>query len=154
MQDAPSGKKDIPFRTAAGSEEVFYVKITQGISLRKAVLEVSKDMIMVLQRYVKFKELRAEKLKLMEELSKEFVTIQDLTSKMEAIFPKVSIKLKEAVMNPEEKKVQKRGKGEKEEPILIKKEEPIPNDEDDEIRKLESAILEIEDKLSKMESIA
>jgi hypothetical protein len=153
MQDAQFSKKDALFHTTTGTEEAFYVKITNGIVLRRAVLEVSKDMIMVLQRYVKFKELRAEKLKLMEELSKEFATIQTLTSKMESILPKVSIKLKEAAAEPAEKKAQKREKGEKEAPQLVKKEKPALEDDEDEIKKLESAILDIEDKLSKMESI-
>jgi hypothetical protein len=129
-----------------GSDDVLYVKINNGRVLRKAILEVSKDMVIVLQRYMQFKEIRAKKLKLMEELSSEFAQIQTLTSKMETVLPKVKVKLKENSMKQVEAKVIKR---EEEVPLVEKEKSGVEIDEE-EINKLEAAILEIEQKLSRM----
>ncbi len=115
------------------SKEIFYVSINNSRNLRKNILETSKSLIENLHSFEKFKNIRAEKLKAMEELISLFKEINDISSQVKIEMPKIKLPTlrkfkKEEKKKEVEKKVKKEG--------------------DDELAKLESAIQQIESRLN------
>jgi valyl-tRNA synthetase len=125
------------------SNDVYYVCIDDSHEVRRAILKASKEIIIVLQRFEMFKRLREAKLKLMEELSKEFKEIHEITSKMKIDLPKAKFASSSAMHDMRTAR-EREGFGERSRPLLLDK-------EDDELKRLEQSISEIEEKLQKME---
>lgn len=131
------------------SKELFYVQIQDSRNLRKAILEASKEIIIILQRYAIFKKLRTAKLKLMESLAQQFEEIHDISTTMKIEVPKVNFR-----SDPVVRKMKKEsGWREKEAEKSGRKKQGInltSYDEEPELKKLEKAIAEIERKLQNM----
>ncbi len=115
-------------------EDIFYVTVRDSAYLHRQILETSKDIIECLHRFERFKKIRAEKIKAVEELIVLFRDINDLTAKMKIEMPKVKLP-------PLPKKKAEEKKEEKKE---------HPGETDDELKKLEAAIAQIEARLNEI----
>ena len=125
------------------SKDVFYVRIVDSQRMRRAILQASKEIIVVLQRYEMFRRLREAKLKMMEELSKQFKEINEITSKMKIDMPKVNFSTSKPVHVVRQAQEKEVSSPEKESISLSK--------DDDELKKLEESIVEIEKKLQQIQ---
>jgi hypothetical protein len=120
------------------SKEVFYVNINNSHDLRRTILETSKAVIENLHSFEKFKSIRAERIKAMEQLIIQFREINDISSQMKIDMPKIKIPAFK-------KKLEAKVKKEIEPP---KKE--FKHETDDELKKLEAAISQIENRLQEI----
>ncbi|MBN2457940.1 hypothetical protein JXB31_02295 [Candidatus Woesearchaeota archaeon] len=127
--------------------EIFYVRISDSKKVRKTLLEASREIILILQRYEMFKRLREAKLELMEDLSNQFKEIHEITSKMKIEMPKVKFAHQAKTKNikpAQEKEVIPKAKAPRAKKHNLEKEEEA------ELKRLEVAINEIEKRLEKM----
>lgn len=120
------------------SKEVFYVNINNSHDLRRAILETSKQVIENLHSFEKYKTKRAERIKAMEELIINFRGINEISSQMKIDVPK--IKFPAFKQNIEIKR--------KKEKVEVKKE--FEHETDEELKKLEAAISQIENRLEEI----
>jgi hypothetical protein len=125
---------------ASKSKEVFYVNINNSHDLRRTILETSKQVIENLHSFEKFKTIRAERIKAMEQLIIQFREINDISSQMKIDMPKIKMP---AFKKKLEAKVKKEVEQEK-----PKKE--FKHETDDELKKLEAAISQIENRLEEI----
>lgn len=132
-------KEILRYKMAASkSKEVFYVNINNSHDLRRTILETSKAVIENLHSFEKFKSIRAERIKAMEQLIIQFREINDISSQMKIDMPKIKIPAFK-------KKLEAKVKKEIEPP---KKE--FKHETDDELKKLEAAISQIENRLQEI----
>lgn len=120
-------------------EEKFYVGISNPTSLRRNLLEGSKNIIGSLQRYEKSKDIRKKKIEKIFELRKLIRSIKKLNSSLNSklpYFPKVT-----------KKRVKKKIEKESIEPELEKEIEKVKSSE---LKKLEDELKNIESELSKL----
>ena len=120
-------------------EGLLFVGVKEPVELRRTLLESTKEVIECLQKFEKFKSLRGEKLRQIEQLKNDVKEINKLVAKLKSELPKVSLKLEE-----EKPKADKKVKGIKKE-IKVKKKKEL-----DELEKLESELDLIEEKLGGM----
>jgi hypothetical protein len=121
------------------SAEVFYVNITNSYRLRRDILEASKMVIEELQRYEKFKRFRAEKIKAMEELIIMMREINELAAQLKINMPKIKLP---AVKKPTKKEMAAA--------VAVVPKRQFVHESDDELKKLESAIAQIEARLNEI----
>jgi len=126
---------------ANNSKDVFFVCIKESNETRRAILKASKEVIIVLQRYEMFRRLREAKLKLMEDLSRQFREIHEITTKMNIELPTAKFETSEGM----DAVKQTRGKG-----VMVKDMLSVKK-EDTELTRLEASITDIEKKLQDME---
>ncbi len=117
------------------SKEIFYVSINNSKDLRKNILETSKSLIENLHSFEKFRTIRAEKIKAMEELIVLFKEINDISSQVKIEMPKIKLPTLRKFKKEEKKK---------------EVEKKVKHESDDELAKLESAIQQIESRLSEI----
>jgi len=115
------------------SKEIFYVNIHSSHDLRRGILETSKQVIESLHRHEKFKKTRAERIKAVEELIIIFREINEVAGQLNIDLPKIKLPQSKRVV-PEEPQPEKKDKK-----------------DDDELKKLESAIAQIESRLGSIE---
>lgn len=118
------------------NKEVYYVNIRNSHDLRRGILETSKQVIEGLHQFEKFKKLRAERIKAMEELILTFKDINDLSAQIKIDMPKIKL--------PPQKKPEK-------EPIIPSVKKPNKHESPEELKKLEEAIAQIEDRLNQIQ---
>jgi hypothetical protein len=122
---------------------MFYVNISDAHHLRRDILEASKTLIEVLQRHEKFKRFRAEKIKAMEELIILFREINEFTAQMKVALPKIRL--------PAPKKQPKKSEQATTAPAVpLPKKQQFAHESEDELKKLESAIAQIEARLNEI----
>jgi hypothetical protein len=122
---------------------MFYVNISNAHHLRRDILEASKSLIEILQRHEKFKRFRAEKIKAMEELIIHFREINELAAQMKIAMPKIRL--------PAQKKVLKKAEQSAAMPTVpVPKKPQFAHESEDELKKLESAISQIEARLNEI----
>lgn len=124
---------------AKESKEEFFVGLEGAKDIRRNVLESSREMVHIMQSYEKVKEIRAEKLRRIEQLKTVLEELKLLSSKLSRELPSVqtrTIEVKEA----KKKKETKRAKTKKE-----KKEEDRKD-----LEKLETDLASIEARLSEL----
>ena len=127
-------------------EELFFIGLKDPVELRRTLLESAKDVIEGLQRYEKFKSIRKEKIRQVENLRSTVREINKLVAKLKSELPQTSLKPEELKEKPkEEKKAKKAKKEAKEAPKKEPKKEP--RKELTELEKLESELDAIESKL-------
>lgn len=131
----------------------YFVKINDSSGMRKRILESSKDILHVLRGYHRILDIRDEKKEMAERLKKELVEITFLIEKLEKLLPEQSLKEIEAYLPRKSKKKhasKKRSKkGEsKDDPKQNSKKSREPKLT--EVEKLERALSNIEDRLSKL----
>ncbi|MBW2975916.1 hypothetical protein KY347_00560 [Candidatus Woesearchaeota archaeon] len=122
--------------------DILFVEVNNPQEVRRDVLEPLKDIVEGLERFEKFKEVRANKVKIINNLRKNIKGISKLVSNLKSSLPKTNIKAVKAIEHrlPEKKKI----------PVVEKKE--IPQEEPKpqsvtELQKLEAELKEIENKL-------
>jgi len=115
---------------------MFYINIPNSHTVRRSILETSKNTIEALHSFEKFKAVRAQKIKAMEELIILFRQINDISAQLKIEMPK--IKLPQFAQ-----KAVKKAKEEKKEP-----EKEFKHESEDELQKLETAINQIESRLN------
>jgi hypothetical protein len=111
--------------------ELYYVHIGQSHGVRRSILEASKVLIECLRRYEKFKAVRAARMKASSDLAATIREINEISAQMRIEIPKIKVPNVKVV---EEKKARPQPQA------------PPPEDQD-ELRKLEAAIAEIESRL-------
>jgi hypothetical protein len=119
--------------------ELYYVHVSQGSTVRRAILEASKLLIECLRRYERFKAVRAARMKSASDLANVFKEINEITAQMRIEMPRIKIPNVKIV---EEKKVQQKPAR----PVPVQ----VQPEEQDELKKLEAAIADIEARLGDM----
>lgn len=123
---------------ATKEENPLFVGITSGNDLRKSMLECSKSILESLKEHEKFKSIKEEKMRLVNEFKGEIKDISRLINALRMSLPKV----KEAeIKKPDVKRV------EFEKPKMVNTEKPR---EKTELEKLEEELSEIESKLDSL----
>lgn len=141
---------------AGGKEEkkdVLYVGIKSPVELRRMILETTKDVVEMLQKYEKFRAVREEKIKTVNLLRDQIKEITRLVAKLKSDLPKVDIRIKlhkEQEMVEQEKKASKTA-GKPKKKKAEKKEKPAPKVKElSDLEKLEAELTSIEQKLGKV----
>ncbi|MBS1266398.1 MAG: hypothetical protein MAG795_00365 [Candidatus Woesearchaeota archaeon] len=78
----------------------YHIGITDPVRVRRDLLESTRAVIHMLQRYEQVEELRAEKREEINQLKDIFTEIRQLSSKLKIVFPKIHV--------PEKKKTKLR----------------------------------------------
>ncbi len=129
--------------------DFFYVGVENPELLRRNLLEASKGMIQVLQRYEKLKAIRAEKYANAAKLKAVYDNIVNMMSEMKAELPSPDIRSLPKHDKHEEIRMARKSAGEKEE-APVKQEKPIKKPMTG-IERLEAELNEIEQKLKAIE---
>ncbi len=138
-------------------EEVFFVGVQDPIEIRRTLLESSKEMLQILQRYEKFKEVRKEKHAAIAHLKEDLKNIQALFARFKKRLPTTHLRL---LLQKEQAKVEKPAKvkkgvkkGSKEKVLKTQKEKAkvkLIKKEMSDLEKLESELAAIEGKLGSL----
>ena len=123
-------------------EDALYAGIADGVSLRKHLLESSRDILSMLQSYEQFKHVREEKLELFDGLKADVKAISAAIGKVKKELP--HIKQSELGEKKEKKVEVKEEKAEK-----VKSEEEKPKVQSA-VEKLSTELDAIEAELSKL----
>ena len=125
--------------------EVFFVGIRDPIEIRRSILESSREMLQLLQRFEKFKVVREEKHAMVEDLKSDIKNLQKLIGSLKGGLPKTELRVK---LKREHKEVVK-AKTKKATKKVQKAEMPkMSKKQMSELEKLESELGAIESKLS------
>ena len=73
--------------------ELLFVKLKNPVELRRGVLETARDVIELLQRYEKFKNIKEERTQRTNELATTIREINKLFNKMKSKLPKTQIRI-------------------------------------------------------------
>ncbi|MBI2128689.1 hypothetical protein HYU07_00470 [Candidatus Woesearchaeota archaeon] len=119
-------------------EDLFYIGIKEPASMRREILETSKLIVQLLQRYEKFRLLKAEKTGEISKLRDIVNDINSLFFKLKAELPKTKLRSKV----PEEEAEEKQKKAKK-----SKKEIKTPAE-----RAKKSSVDELDDQLKEIEA--
>jgi len=119
-------------------EEIYYVNIKSSHDLRRGILETSKQVIEALHKYEKFKKFRADRIRALEELILNFREINELAAQIKVDMPKI--------------KLPKASKAKKDVPEeeIIPEHKKFAHESEDELKKLEDAISQIESRLGEI----
>lgn len=100
----------------------FFVGIKDPVSVRRSILECTKDIVRNLQKYEQFRKTREEKIKKIIELKHVFEEIDKLNADLKAEFPKADLKLdvferapvkeRKSIKEPKPEKISKKQLGE------------------------------------------
>jgi len=144
----------------AEKKEVFYVSVQDPIELQRSLLESSKEMLQMLARYEKFKEVRKEKHETIFSLKAEIADLQKMVNKLKVLLPETHLRIalkqerarmskaKEKKGKESQKKVQKGKVVLKTAAVeVVAKEEHLSRTELSELNKLEAELADIESKL-------
>ena len=110
-------------------EESFFVGIEDSAEVRREVLEASRRVVEIMQRYERFKTTRKKKMDEIEKLKNVLFDIDKLNTKLKSVLPKTSIRI----------------------PHRIEKKVIMPVEEGKHLESLDNDLREIEDKLSALE---
>ncbi|RMF07030.1 hypothetical protein D6764_00760 [Candidatus Woesearchaeota archaeon] len=133
-----------PDADAAGSDEL-YIGISDPVELRREILESSRSILRLLQRYERFKAIRQDKEELFSRLKTLTKEITELDSRLKGLLPKrmlKNLKMKPAGSRTEAKE---KSRKEKESGKKIPSRKPAS-----ELEKIESSLNEIEEKLRRL----
>lgn len=134
-------------------KDVLYVGIPSPIELRRTVLESTKDVVEVLQRFEKFRAVREEKITTVDVLRDQIKEITKLVGKLKSDLPKVDVRVKlhkEQAMVEAEKKAAKEAGKPKKKKAAKKAEAKIKTKEFSDLEKLEAELTSIEQKLGRV----
>jgi len=118
----------------ADNSEIFYVSIGSANQLRRGILEASKKIIECLHRFEKFKRVRAERIRATEELLSMVSELTELSAQVKIDLPKVKLPAPTKPTKKEE----------------VDAMEHLDRGSEDELKKLEAAIRQIEARLGDM----
>tara|TARA_Y100000310_G_scaffold342247_1_gene444635 strand:- start:42768 stop:43157 length:390 start_codon:yes stop_codon:yes gene_type:complete len=125
-----------------GSKDIFFVEIHEPAEVRRNILESLKDIVENLQRFEKFKRIREDKIKNINDLRKTIKEVNKLIPNLRKALPDVKVRAAkiERHKGRGKKKTSSKDKGKEE-----VKEKPLT-----ELQKLESELNEIEGKLGNL----
>lgn len=132
-------------------KEVLYVGVQTPIEMRRTILESTRDVVEMLQKFEKFRAVREEKIATVNQLKEEVKEITKLVNKLKNELPKVDVRVrlhKEQEMVEGEKKAAKQAMKPKKN-VAVKKEAPKTKELSD-LEKLEAELSAIEGKLGKV----
>lgn len=115
----------------------FFVRLNNAKDVRRAILEASRDIIVCMKRYEKFKLIRETKEKSIKQLSEIFKDINDISAELKIDVPDFA----------------RENLQETEPPIATKEQEEKHDAEEpeiDDLKKLENSIADIESKLNNL----
>lgn len=139
-----------------GKKEILYVGLQEPIMLRRTVLESTKDVVEVLQRFEKFRAVREEKIATVDLLREQIKEITKLVGKLKSDLPKVDVRIRlhkeQEIVEGGKKKAKEAGKPKKKAVKKAKKEEApkVKTKELSDLEKLEAELTSIEQKLGKV----
>ncbi len=87
-------------------QQKYFVRIDNPADVRRTILENSKSVIVLLQRFERFKERRIEKEKEMQKLKTVILELQDLTSRLRKSLPQPSASFKSKKVKVEKLKAE------------------------------------------------
>ncbi|MDP2749913.1 MAG: hypothetical protein Q8O89_03720 [Nanoarchaeota archaeon] len=128
-------------------QTTFYVSLKDPVEIRKNILESSKGIIQLLQRYDHIVELKNNRLHKIAELRKIAKELARLAGQLKMALPSVDSIERES--KREASKVEKEIKTKQKE-IKEKPKPVLENRKTSELKKLESELLEIENKLKNL----
>jgi len=133
-------------------QDILYVGVQNPIEVRRTILEATKDVVEMLQKYERFRAVKQEKINTVNVLQEQIKEITKLINKLKADLPKVDIRIR---LNKEEEMVEKERKAVKEEAkpkkkVVKKEAAPKKMKELSELEKLEAELSAIEGKLGKV----
>lgn len=159
-------KKKIPKKKPAAlisKDELFYMRVDDPTGSRRAVLESTKDLVQLLQRYEHFLKVRSDKTKLVNQLRKINNDIKKSVNDLYSIMPVTkdtthlatktasAVKKFEKGLVPETKHESDNVVSEvKPKENIVKKEKPKGDNPLTEIERLEKELSEIEERLTKL----
>ena len=111
----------------------FFVGIEDSTDIKRDVLEATRGVVEIMQKYEKFKEARTKKMNEIEKLKKTISDINKLNTRLKSVLPKTPLRIPHGIETKKEEKVTK------------------PVEESKHFESLDKDLKEIEDKLSKLE---
>ncbi|MFC1754943.1 hypothetical protein ACFL96_16385 [Thermoproteota archaeon] len=94
-------------------DEIFFVHVKEPVEIRKSILEGSKQIVQLLQRYEIIRQVRLQKVEQVTNLRKNFKDLVVLVNKLKQEMPKVNARLnpKQETSSPSKKGIgTKKGK--------------------------------------------
>lgn len=76
-------------RMSEANEEIFFINVPEPKDVRKNLLEASQQILEGMKSYEKYKKLKAEKLRKIEQLKTTTIQIRELAGKLRACLPTV-----------------------------------------------------------------
>jgi 16S rRNA C967 or C1407 C5-methylase (RsmB/RsmF family) len=136
-------------------EDVFYVGVNEPVEIRRNVLEASKDIIQYLQRFERFKQVRAEKQEEIQKLKEMTHEIRVMVRKLKTALPKTKLrailhKHEEEIMMSTEKETKPAKKKSVKKAVEAIPQERVSERKVTELEKLESELGEIESRLTRL----
>ncbi len=125
----------------------YFVRINEPVAMRKRVLESSKDLLHSLKSYHELLEIRDQKKETAEALSDTMGELARLCAQLEKLMPEKSLKEVEEFLPKAPKKAKKAKKSSLEKAA---EEAPAPVDSATEAERLERALANINERLSKL----
>ena len=86
--------KNVKKQIKKGTDDVFYVGVSQPMEVRRRVLECSKEAVQFLQRHEKLKTIREEKFDATLQLRTDVRELKSLMNKLKGVMPKTSLRVK------------------------------------------------------------
>lgn len=125
----------------ADEKEQFYVSISSSTDFRKDLLETTKSLIHLLQKYERYKNLRVEKIAEIYRLKEQVKELQTLNNKLKSELPQNRLRGLPAIPPRSEMPAS-------DAPRMIKKD--MPETSKNELRKLQDELNFIEGKLKEL----
>ncbi len=127
-------------------DEIYYVGIVQPLEVRRNILETSKELLLFMQRYEKYKEVRNEKRQAVALLKAQMRDLGGMVSDLKAVLPQTALRAEERFLTkmipppplPSSVFMEK---------TLVEKKVPEPVKTMSDIEKLEVELAEIEGRL-------
>lgn len=136
-------------------KDVLYVGVQSPIEMRRTILESTRDVVEIMQKYEKFRAVREEKIATVKQLKEEVKEITKLVNKLKSELPKVDVRVR---LHKEQEAAEKEAKAAKKEKKAVKKAPekqkkaaaPPKVKELSDLEKLEAELSSIEQKLGKV----
>ncbi|MBW2992124.1 hypothetical protein KY345_02810, partial [Candidatus Woesearchaeota archaeon] len=108
--------------------DVLYVGVQNPIEIRRTILEATKDVVEILQKYERFRAVREEKIKTVNSLREQVKEITKLVAKLKSELPKVDVRVRlhkeQEMVEAERKAAKQAGKPKKKAPAPKKEAAP------------------------------
>ena len=139
------GSRKTDAESTAGEE--LYIGINDPLELRREILESSRSVLRLLQRYERFKAIRQDKEELFARLKSLTKEIHELDSRLKTLLPKRMLKnLK--IKSKEDSSAKEEAAGNRPAPASVRK-KPVKKTAS-ELERIESSLNEIEEKLRRL----
>lgn len=132
----------------------YFVRVSDASTVRRRILESSKDVLHVLKGYHRLLDIRDQKKETAEELRRVLAELSRLVERLDKLLPERSLKEIEEFLPKQKhaKKGAKKGKAPapKKEPVSLPKLSEPKKKAPSELERLESALASIEERLGRL----